>query len=198
MTGGGTPTKDHHHLYLHHHHHHLYQNHHNHHYNLFTQGDYVGSVHQSGGCFRTASSPICGKKKNILFFTSFLLIFFHAGSPICDKKMISIFTFLLLHFFIHVACWSCNATVPSVWNIFHISFFHAKCCLQFFVERVQYIISKKMIWFWFNFDLIKMCLLWSEPFIFSILTIESRGFWIRCFLLLFTQSILELAQEGQG
>ena len=150
MTGGGTPRKDHHHLYHHHHHHdhqHLYRNLHHHHH-LFTQGDYVGSVHQSGGCFRTASSPICGKKEYFIFYSYPLFLFFHAGSPICDKKMISIFTFLLLHFFVHVAYWSWNATGPSDWNIFLISFFHAKCCLQFFVERIQYIISKK----WFDFD----------------------------------------------
>ena len=28
----------------------------------YTQGDYVGSVHQSGGGFRTAGSPICANK----------------------------------------------------------------------------------------------------------------------------------------
>ena len=93
MTGGGTPTKDHLYHHYHHDHHHLHQNHHNLHH-LFTQGDYVGSVHQSGGCFRTASSPICGEKKNILFFNLFLLFpFFHAGSPICDKNFFCFFIF---------------------------------------------------------------------------------------------------------
>ena len=39
-----------------------------------TQGDYVGSVHQSSGGFRTAGSPICGDKI-ILFFFSFFSYF---------------------------------------------------------------------------------------------------------------------------
>ena len=99
--------------------------------------------------------------------------------------------------FLHTCCLlALKCYSPKKIDIFLNSIFDAKFCLQFFVGRIQYIISKK----WFDSDLI---LIWSKcahfdlRFIFSILTIESGFFWIRCFLLLFTQSILKLEEEGQ-
>ena len=123
----------------------------------------MGSVHQSGGCFRTASSPICGKKE-YLIFSFFPSHFFHAGSPICDN-----FYFFASSFF-HTCCsmeLTCHS--PKWLKYFSPLIFSCKVLFAFFVGIVQYIINKKLIWF---------------RFIFSILTIESRGFWIRCFLLL--------------
>ena len=95
-------TELHHNIYIYHDHHFLYQNHHDRQHYLFTQGDYVGSVHQSGGCFRTASSPICGKKRIFYFLLFSSLLFFMQAAPSVTKKINSILTLLLLHFLIPI------------------------------------------------------------------------------------------------
>ena len=97
MTGEGTPTKHrhhhhHHHPHYHHPHYHHQHHHRHHHHDVDTQGDYVGSVHQSSGGFHTAGSPICANTKWIYIFLFYFAM--QAMQAVLHVNIVCCFHFL--------------------------------------------------------------------------------------------------------